>query len=138
LTYFIKKCILELKQLFTITMLTELEMKAVSLGFGICCRFNTIPFEWSNRKLSIKVYNFRARIWNAMMWFFILLTLGIRIFLAPSVFGGGDVNRAIPNGLLLIASSQMVVGKLLYNTRYGRAVLLRLVNESLHMNSAWG
>jgi len=73
-----------------------------------------------------------------MMWFFILLTLGIRIILAPSVFGGGDVNRAIPNGLLLIASSQMVVGKLLYNTGSGKAVLLRLVNESLHMNSAWG
>jgi len=119
-------------------MLTELELRTASFFYNACCQFYTIPFEWSNGKLSIKAYHSLARIWNTIIWFWILLTLAIRIILAPSVFGEGEVNRAIPNGLLVLGTIHMVVGKLLYNTDSKKAVLLRIINESLFINSAWG
>jgi len=119
-------------------MLSELEMKTANLCYRMCCQFDTIPFEWSDGKLSIKTYNVFSRIWNAGIWFFIWLTLVIRMILIPSVFRGGEVNRTILNGLLILSSIHMVIGKLLYNTDSKKAVLLRVVNQSLLINSVWG
>jgi len=119
-------------------MLTEFEMRTANLCYWMCCQFNTIPFKWSNGKLSIKTYSVLARIWNAGVWFSIWLTLVTRIILAPSIFRGQGVNRAIPHGLLILTSIQMVICKLLYNTDSRKAVILRIVNESLLINSVWG
>ena len=117
-------------------MLTRVEMMALNWIYVHCTKSFPVPFEWENRKMSLKLNHNITNIYNCITWIVLLLTLASRCIMLPKIIDKGDINGSIIHGLLWLYNISAAVLKL--NILLYKADLVQLINQSLLINSVWG